>query len=340
MSNIVALPARRMAVAIGYIEVIGRENSAMGKSLCEVVLISGFLGAGKTTLMRNILSWPGDLSGTAILVNEFGRIGIDGQLLEGFGSPVVEMVNGCICCTLQADLIKTVRDILDRFHPSRLLIEATGVADPIDILKTLNQPQFQNELKVTKVVTVIDADFWEAKENFGPLFYNQVRVADLVLLNKVDLQLPEMVSRFLSEIQETSPSSSVVPTHHCQVDPEVLWKPRSPQVFKVDPFFKTLHGPHQDSQDRAKFGFVTFSFESEAPFQEECFRELVTSLPVHVYRIKGYVLFRDKRVFLNHVGGKTEWIDADEKGNTNLAFVGWQVDEQLVVDRMQRCIEQ
>lgn len=329
-----------MEVMIDYIEVIGRENSTMGKSFCEVVLISGFLGAGKTTLMRNILSWPGDLSGTAILVNEFGRIGIDGQLLEGLGSPVVEMVNGCICCTLQADLIKTVRDILDRFNPTRLLIEATGVADPVDILKTLNQPQFQNELKITKVVTVIDADFWEAKENFGPLFYNQIRVADLVLLNKVDLQLPEIVSRFLSEIQETSPSSSVMPTHHCQVDPDVLLNPRSPEAFKVDPFFTTLRGPHQDSQDCTKLGFVTFSFESETPFQEECFRELLTSLPVQVYRIKGYALFRDKRIFLNHVGGKTEWIDADEKGNTSIAFVGWQVDEQLIVDKMQRCIEQ
>ncbi|MBW2217070.1 MAG: GTP-binding protein, partial [Deltaproteobacteria bacterium] len=66
---------------------------------CDVVLIAGFLGAGKTTLLRNILEWPGDLSKTAVLVNEFGKIGIDGELLDGFDTPVVELTNGCICCT-------------------------------------------------------------------------------------------------------------------------------------------------------------------------------------------------------------------------------------------------
>lgn len=149
-----------------------------------------FFGAGKTNFL--LLSWPEKLSGTAILVNEFGKLGIDGELFEGFDTPVVEKANGCICRSLKGDLIRTLRDILDRMHPQRLLIEATGVADPLDILTVLELPEFNAQLKKVKVVTIVDADFWGAREFFGPLFYSQIKVADLILLNKIDLQEGEV----------------------------------------------------------------------------------------------------------------------------------------------------
>lgn len=183
----------------------------MQNSLCEVMLIAGFLGAGKTTFLQRILRWPEKLSGTAILVNEFGKIGIDGELLEGFDTPVVEMANGCICCSLQGDLIRTLGDILERLHPKRLLIEATGVADPLDIIKVLELPQFHAQLEKPKVVTIVDADFWGAREFFGPLFYNQIKAADLVLLNKIDLQDSEEVGRSLAEIRKVCPSCAIAP---------------------------------------------------------------------------------------------------------------------------------
>ena len=85
-------------------------------SRCDVILIAGFLGAGKTTLLRRILQWPGDLSRTAVLVNEFGRVGIDGELLQGFQTPVYELTNGCICCTMAGDMVKTVEEILVKYQ--------------------------------------------------------------------------------------------------------------------------------------------------------------------------------------------------------------------------------
>jgi G3E family GTPase len=124
------------------------------------------------------------------------------------------------------------------------------------------------------------------------------------------------------------------------VDPEVLWAPRGPEAFKVDPFFPMLGGGFESSPDCRKIGFVTFSFESKAPFLEDCFRQVMTSLPIQVYRIKGYALFPHRRVFLNHVGGKTEWLDSLEEGQTSLAFVGWQVNEQEVADRLRCCLKE
>jgi G3E family GTPase len=323
----------------------------MRNSLCEVILIAGFLGAGKTTFLRRLLSWPGQLKGTVILVNEFGEVGIDGELLEGFATPVVEMANGCICCTLQGDLIRNLEDILARLHPQRLLIEATGVADPLDILKVLDMPQFQGQLEPAKVVTIVDADFWAAREYFGPLFYNQIKAADLILLNKVDLQESEEVGRFLAEIREICPTCAIVPTYHCSVDPGMIWglartrAAEPPSFFIADldhhdiiPHLGKGHD-HDHDHDHVQVGYVTFAYESVTPFREDCFRQVMETVPNELYRIKGYVLFNKKRMFINHVGGKTEWAETEGPGPTKLAFVGWQVDEEEILSRLQKCLE-
>jgi G3E family GTPase len=319
----------------------------MANPLCEVILIAGFLGAGKTTFLQRMLSWPEKLSGTAILVNEFGKLGIDGELLEGFDTPVVEMANGCICCSLKGDLIRTLRDILDRIHPRRLLIEATGVADPLDVLTVLELPEFNAKLEKAKVVTIVDADFWGAREFFGPLFYNQIKAADLVLLNKIDLQEGEVVGRYLAELREICASCSIVPTYHCNIDPGMLWGlvrsgGAKTSGFFIEDFAREDIFPcvsRDPKQPSLQVSYVTFSFESTTPFREDCFRRLLAALPHQLYRIKGYVLFRDTRMFVNHVGGKTLWAEAPKSGPSKLAFVGWQVDEQEVVSRLTACLE-
>lgn len=302
---------------------------------CLVTLIGGFLGAGKTTLLRHILGWPGDLSSTAVLVNEFGQIGIDGELLKGVGTPVVELTNGCICCTIQGDLLKSLREILGSFSPKRLLIEATGVADPLEILAVLKHEEFSGALALQKVVTVVDADFWENREYLGPLFFNQMRAADLVLLNKVDLLKPEKVSVFLREIQQSNPHTAVIPTHHCRVDPQVLWSDSQTQLW--DSQLQGLHD-HENHADAPGMGFVSFAFQAEAPLRKECFREFLLGLPYELYRLKGFVLLEDGLYFINHVGGKTQWVHLEEPGQTRLAFVGWKVEETNIIERIKECL--
>ena len=190
---------------------------------CDLLLIAGFLGAGKTTLLRHILRWPGDLSRTAVLVNEFGQIGIDGELLQGFQTPVYELTNGCICCTLQGDLLRTVEEILTKFDPLRLIIEATGVADPFDILGFLKGFRLKSQFSDPKVITVLNADLWPGRDYFGPLFFNQIKAAHLLLFNKVDLLTKEEVPKCLEEVRTVNPVCSIVPTHFCHIDPDVLW---------------------------------------------------------------------------------------------------------------------
>ena len=307
----------------------------MKKDFCEVILITGFLGAGKTTLLRNILQWPGDLSKTAVPVNEFGQIGIDGELLQGFRTPVYELTNGCICCTLQGDFHNTVVEILEGFHPKRMLIEATGVADPYDILSFLKASRIENRISAPKVVTVLAADLWEGREYFGPLFYNQIKAAELLLFNKVDLLSKEEVPQSLQEIREINPSCSLVPTQHCHVDPEVLWKPGVGGNHQTEFHFPHAHTEHGSAEE---MGYVTFAFEDRSPFRTDRFHRFIESLPIEMYRVKGFALLEDKRFFLNHVGGRTEWVELDEVGPTKLAFVGWQVNEGETLKALKVCL--
>lgn len=301
-------------------------------SLCGATLIAGFLGAGKTTLLRNVLGWRRDLPSTVVLINEFGQIGIDGELLQGLGVPVVELANGCICCTIQGDLVRSVGEILMRMKPARLLIEATGVADPVEVIGALRHGGFQGRLDVSKVVTVLDADFWENREYLGPLFFNQLRAADLVLLNKIDLLAPQDVPRCLREIQAEHPSCCVVPTYHCQVDPELLWSPVARHGLEVFPEIEVEH-------DARQLGFVAFGFEEKLPFQGELFRRFLAELPWELYRVKGFVLVEEGLYFINHVGRKTEWMEMQTgTGGTRLSFVGWNVEEQMVIAQLRECV--
>ncbi len=305
-------------------------------SLCDVILIAGFLGAGKTTLLRRILRWPGDLSRTAVLVNEFGRVGIDGELLQGFQTPVYELTNGCICCTMAGDMVKSVEEILLKYKPLHLFIEATGVADPLEIMLFLHGPVIEPRVKVPKVVTVLDGDLWEGREFFGPLFYNQIKGADLLLFNKIDLLPAENIPRYLEEVKELNPYCTVIPTEHCLIEPQVLWQPIPALVRTGEIALAPLKGEKHGNAE--ELGYLAFAFEEEKPLREACFRQFMKSMPAGLYRIKGYVLLEGRRFFINHVGKKTEWLAQDTHGPTILAFVGWKIYESEIVEQLKACV--
>jgi len=326
-----------------------RESDAVTeKGKAVVILLSGFLGSGKTTLLKRILSWETDLSGTMVMVNEFGEVGIDGALLKGSGSDVVELASGCICCTMSADMSRSLEDILHRFHPKRILIEASGVADPSAIVSVLDGEKLRKRLTMDRIITVLDADFWEAREAFGPLFYNQLQMAHLILLNKVDLLKQSLVPQFLDEIHQTVPGCKVVPTIRCQVDPDTLWAESKAPAFGFKPmaFYESASTGGHCSPTASEDGltpvdashYVTFSFQSDDLLNEDCFKAFMSGLPLEVFRVKGPVCFPDRISLVNHVGGQTEWSQWSGVQKTQLAFIGWNINSDDTLGKLKECV--
>ncbi len=313
----------------------------------DVLLLSGFLGAGKTTLLKRILDWETDLSDTVVLVNEFGEVGIDGALLKGAGSDVIELASGCICCTLSNDLRQSLIRIRHEYTPRRIFIESSGVADPTAVLPVLNSSPLSETMRLDKIVTVLDADFWEARENFGRLFYNQLDTANLILLNKVDLVPDADIPCYLKEIHDAFPNSQVVPTVRCGIDPATLWTPASPKNVMLKPIhlFDDIttgvhdHDDHQGQRASVKATrFVTFSFQESRHLDEARFEQFVAELPPEVFRMKGPVRFTGRSVMVNHVGGKSEILPWPGDDDTTLAFIGWNVVAEDILEKLRGCI--
>ena len=314
-----------------------------GKS--EVIIISGFLGAGKTTLLKKILTWESDLSDTVVIVNEFGDVGIDGSLLKNVGSDVVELTGGCICCTMKVDLNQTLKKIRREFNPRKIFIESTGVADPFMITGAFDDEELRDQMKVSGVITVLDIELWEGRDYFGPIFFNQLKLADLILLNKIDIVDENQISQFLNEIHEMLPHAQVVPTIHCNVDPEIVMTDRTKVPLLVD-YDELVHHPHghgsrgenQDDFEMGSSPYMSFSYRSNDTIDESCFKLFTENMPWELFRMKGPVRFRDRTVLVNYVGGKNEWSTWDGLEETCLVFVGWKVDKGETIRKLENCL--
>ncbi len=301
----------------------------------EVILLSGFLGAGKTTLLKQILSWESDLSGTVVIVNEFGEVGIDGALLKDTGSNVVELVSGCICCTLSSDLKQSLQKIHQDLKPKRIIIESSGVADPAAIRFVLSGETFNRRMNLQRIITVLDAELWEAREAFGPLFFNQLEMADVILLNKIDLFDEDRISRFLKDIHGAMPDAQVIPTRYCQIDPETLPWETKPKTLDIKPFAFYQNLKTKASVDAA--GYVTFVFETTTPLDESRFQSFLNRLPFEIFRIKGPVRFADRTVMVNFAGGHGDCSPWEDTPRTQLAFIGWNVNPEKTLQGIKDC---
>ena len=322
----------------------------------KIILLSGFLGSGKTTLLRHIMSFNTDMSDTVIIMNEYGEVGIDGMLLKDKGVDIVELTSGCICCSMSDDLQETIAEILQRFGPRYIIIEATGVADPESVSNVIADADFKNDVEIHKILTVMDAECWKVRDVFGTLFYRQLKQADTIILNKIDLLDKHEIPNYLEEIHQVMPDAQVIPTVNCRIEPEVVWfRHFHHNLFARVPDSQNAecqickHGicHHHVNETEANHrhdiifadkNFVTFSFSESAPLDEIAFNRFVQEMPWELFRLKGTLNFGDRTVMINSVGGKTEREPWEKASETRLAFVGWNIDPDDFLAQLKTCI--
>jgi putative photosynthetic complex assembly protein 2 len=212
-----------------------------------VQVVAGFLGAGKTTYMRRVLAGPAQPGKTVVLVNDFAAVGVDGALLSGQGADVVELPNGCICCSLKTDLTRQLQDVVAKFGPDRVLIEPSGVADLASLLRVLNGPSLAALVTGIDVTTVLDAGAFLA--DFGRMeghLQAQIVPAQTVIVNKADLVSPAMQRLVADTVRGLAPFATILPARFGITGEAIMPVPASARAA-----LPALHLVHDAGHDHA-----------------------------------------------------------------------------------------
>ncbi len=323
-----------------------------------VTIISGFLGSGKTTLLNHILKGNHGLK-VAVLVNDFGRINIDSELIVDVKDDVISLENGCICCDIRADLLsQTVKLFEGENPPEYIIIECSGVSDPAQVAVTFLAPHMRPFLPVDGIVTVIDAEqILDLKDQFTHLARMQIEVANIVVLNKTDLITEDRLFQVEQWVRSIVPSVRILKASHGQVPLELLLGVGNFQPDKLQKFQQVqehqrktsfvLRGP-QPAASTHKEMFSSWSFESDYPFAAKKFRELIQSLPQTIFRAKGIVFLAEASEYKHHMHVVGHWAYTQlgdrwgsQKPRTKFVVIGehGKLDEIALQTAFESCLD-
>ena len=193
--------------------------------MTKIDIISGFLGAGKTTFIKKMLEDVFQGEKIVLIENEFGEIGIDGGFLKDSGIEISELNSGCICCSLVGDFGKNLREVMERFHPDRILIEPSGVGKLSDVMKSVQEVEQENEVKLNGRITVVNtAKATKQMKAFGEFFNNQIEYATVVVLSRTQNVKPEQTELVVKAIREKNPDAAVITTPWDDIDGKQIYK--------------------------------------------------------------------------------------------------------------------
>lgn len=294
-----------------------------------LTILTGFLGAGKTTLLNYILKSDHGLR-VAVLVNDFGAINIDSQIIIDIEGETTSLANGCICCTIRDDLLDTVCSVLDREErPEYIIIEASGVSDPWAIAQTFEHPELRPFITVDSIVALIDAEYaFQHHQDYADLIVDQIAASDIAVLNKVDLVDAEQRANIYDWIHTITPRARILESTYGQVPLELLLGVGHYQKqLEVDHHRSHDHSHHHEHDEICDHDheydhgamFDTWSYTSDRPFTLKSFRKATMEVPTTIFRAKGIVHLAEvpsRRIIFHLVGKRINMIVSEEWGNT------------------------
>jgi G3E family GTPase len=332
-----------------------------------VTVLTGYLGAGKTTLLNRILSEPHGKK-YAVIVNEFGEIGIDNDLVVGADEEVFEMNNGCICCTVRGDLIRMLDGLMRRKGKfDAIIVETTGLADPAPVAQTFFVDDAVGaKTKLDAVVTVTDAKWLKDRLRDAPEAKNQIAFADVILLNKTDLVADSDLREIEARIRGINPYANIHRTERCAIPlPEVLDRGAFDldRILDIEPQFLDAADDHDhahgdgDHHHHAHGGLKHYhdeemqslSLASDRAMNPDAFfpwmQELVAKEGPNILRCKGILAFKDDpdRFVLQGVhmmldGNHQRPWKPDEPRQSRLVFIGRNLPEDTIREGFEKCL--
>jgi len=311
-----------------------------------VTVITGYLGAGKTTLLNRILTHEHGLK-VAVIVNEFGEVGIDSQLVVNADEEILEMNNGCICCTVRGDLIRIISNLMekrDRFD--RIVIETTGLADPAPVIQSFFVDDvMRSRCLLDAVVTVVDAkhiwQHWDAEEA-----QEQIAFADVILLNKIDLDSCEQLEELEQRIRAMTPFAKIHRTQNCVIDLDAVLGINAfdlKQALSIDPQLLNENA-HEHDESIYSVSIVERGIVSGDKLNR-WLNQLVQAKGADIFRLKGILdvdsedrrfVFQGIHMLLDGRPGRP-WKPEEIRRN-ELVFIGRNLDEQQLRQEFQDCL--
>jgi G3E family GTPase len=337
-----------------------------------VTVLTGYLGAGKTTLLNRILSEPHGKK-YAVIVNEFGEIGIDNDLVVGADEEVFEMNNGCICCTVRGDLIR----ILDGLMRSKgkfdaIIVETTGLADPAPVAQTFFMDEtVGRRTKLDAVVTVADAKWLNDRLKDAPEAKNQIAFADVILINKTDLVSPDELSEVEARVRGINPYARLHRTERAKIPLNEILERNAfdlDRILDIEPaFLESDNDPHGHQHDRDHHhdhghahhhgglkhyhdeDMQSISLKSDKPLDPDKFfpwvQDLVQTEGPNILRCKGILAFKDddERFVFQGVhmildGDHQRPWSKDEKRESRIVFIGRNLPDKKIAEGFDSCL--
>ncbi|MCQ6275855.1 GTP-binding protein [Bacillus sp. V3B] len=287
----------------------------------EINILSGFLGSGKTTILKRILETEQrERKKVAVVMNEMGQVSIDSNSVPK-DTPLKELLNGCVCCTLSDKLEVQLSELLHQYDLDVIYIETTGVAHPVEVLDACLCPLLAEKVRIHSIITLVDAVCWmdrkKLKIPLQRLIIEQVKHADMIVLNKVDCISKEDQTTIEEELRGINPKGMIIPAQFANID-----------LRTVTSLERRERVEHEKAHAIQHLHMKTYVHTFLSPISEKLFEDFLRIMPDNIYRIKGYIRFigNPDTLLFQYAYGMPVYTNSGLKMNNTLIFIGDDLD--------------